>query len=1538
MTFGRIRLPFHLLIFLVPMLVAAVALMTINTSYQRSLQAALDGFLERQAQTLERLGFVTRFSADLADLHRRMSVMLELTASGRIDLLAADQVHDALLRELEGLEREQHRLREITQGTGLTPMLPERFAAYRAALRQATDHAAVRLPGGSRFILQADLRFTELANLITGLLATTSERLREDARAQAAALERHAARVTLLRSLTLAGFLAFWALFALLLTRSVGQLAQALLRLAKTGSAPVRMPEVEAMAASRGSLLRDVAQAALAFREALAARDAVASQLGERIKELTCLYDVTRLTDRQDLPRDAMLDAVARRLPAAMRFTGQAEAGVFHDGRWFGHEPRGLALRASFRGLDGAAGEIAVGYRGELPPGAGAPFLDEEKVLLDALAERLAAALERGRVAAAEADSRNLLAAVVNEAPLAIEIVDADTMRFLEVNNASCRLLGYSREELLGGMTPVDTQADMPAGEMETLARRVHEEGGARFEARHRHKDGTILEVRVNIQRIRQRDRTFFLAMWEDITEQKRREERLRILARAVEQSPASIVITDVHGTIEFVNEAFEHTTGYDRATLLGANPRLLKSGHTPEATFAEMWAALPRGETWRGELVNRRADGTEYLESAVISPVRRPDGAIGHYVGVKQDITEARRMALELERHRGHLEELVAERTAELMRAREDMETLGQDFARILEKSPDLIALRGRDLRFRACSRGYLQFAGKDELPEILGRTVGEAFPPDLGAMIEREEQAQIARGEEVQIFERVLPLGSGPPRLFSITRTMLRDGAGGFDGFLVIGRDISARAAAMEALARKEEEERLLLDSSSNGILGVGPDGHITFANRAAAQLLGHDRPEALIGHHAQRLLRDGPAAGASPPDEFGAIHRALVHREKVAGEEDMFRRADGTSFAASCSVSPILHTGIVLGAVVSFEDISGRMRAEAELRQAKAEAEAANRAKSEFLSNMSHEIRTPMNAIIGFTHLLRRGLSDPRQRDQLGRISDAAQHLLGIINDILDLSKIEAGKVELERGEIIVEHLAEQAWALVREKAEAKGLELVLDLRGLPPVLLGDGLRLSQILLNYLSNAVKFTDAGRIVLRGTVTRRTPEGPVVRFEVADSGIGISPAQQALLFRPFQQADASTTRRFGGTGLGLAICQRLAGLMGGEVGARSAPGQGSTFWVEVPLGEGPGPGAPPSRDVQLEGRRALVVDDLAEARVTLCAMLSDLGLWAEAVPDAAAALTRLADADAAGEAFDVLVADWLMPGMDGLELGRRVAALGLGRRPAGLLVSARAEGLPAREAEAAGYGAVVDKPLLPARLRVALLRLLAAGNGGAGPDTAPPAQRLPADFAGCRVLLVEDNRVNEEVAVALLRDLGLEVEVARNGQEATERAATIPYDLILMDVQMPVMDGRAATRAIRAQGRNTATPIVALTANAFVEDREASLAAGMNGHLVKPLDPARLQATLAHWLPGREPTAPTDEAPPVPPAQSDEVRSVRARLVVLLEQSDMAAVALFQAHEAALLAALGPRGPHVRRLLDNFAFEEALAELREAT
>jgi len=516
------------------------------------------------------------------------------------------------------------------------------------------------------------------------------------------------------------------------------------------------------------------------------------------------------------------------------------------------------------------------------------------------------------------------------------------------------------------------------------------------------------------------------------------------------------------------------------------------------------------------------------------------------------------------------------------------------------------------------------------------------------------------------------------------------------------------------------------------------------------------------------------------------------------------------------------------------------------------AKDAAEEANRAKSSFLANMSHEIRTPMNAIIGLTHLIRRDTTSHRQKQQLDKISGAAMHLLAVINDILDFSKIEAGKMTLDPTHFELERVVTNVFTLTSEKAEEKGLEVVADIRAVPEMLYGDGVRLGQILLNFVGNAIKFTQHGSVVLHGEVLRTEHEVAYVRFEVRDTGIGLSTDQQSKLFAAFQQADVSTTRTYGGTGLGLAISRRLADLMGGRVGVSSEVGKGSTFWFEAPFGVSRD--ASPRSTGDLPPRtRVLVIDDMEEAREPLVDMLTSMGARADAVASGTLALERISEADANGDPYQMVFTDWQMPGLNGTQTWQRMRQLPLRLVPVCVLVSG-SSGCPVNELEDNQFADFIAKPVMPARLAECIAKTW--GRAQVAGERGLALAEVPQFTAGRRILLVEDNALNQEVAIELLSSMGFEVELAEDGVYALEKAAQHAYDMILMDMQMPRMDGLEATRQIRKLPGHATTPIVAMTANAFAEDRAAAVEAGMNDHLAKPVDPDLLAHVLAAWMP----------------------------------------------------------------------------------
>ncbi|RFO98180.1 hypothetical protein DIC66_05560 [Rhodoferax lacus] len=688
---------------------------------------------------------------------------------------------------------------------------------------------------------------------------------------------------------------------------------------------------------------------------------------------------------------------------------------------------------------------------------------------------------------------------------------------------------------------------------------------------------------------------------------------------------------------------------------------------------------------------------------------------------------------------------------------------------------------------------------------------------------------------------------------------------------------RDQQGHLLALRQAHEATEFSNMVLDQAmemaqcGTWMVDIARDGAVPGMSQRAARLMGMPAEFEGPSHAADWKRCMLEAAGQEMCDARSAQFEKLVSGESEHYEARYpLKRMDNGVTIWLHEVGTLIRDAQGAPCFVRgvMRDITLEQQAHEAILAAMQEAEAASQAKGEFLANMSHEIRTPMNAIIGLSGLALKNQMPPRVHDYLSKIKHSGESLLRIINDILDFSKIESGKLEIEHVPFELESVIDNVINLMSEKAEAKGLELLCSLDpNLPKHLVGDPLRIGQILLNYASNAVKFAKHGEVCVHIRVQSATETEALLHFSVSDSGIGLTPEQMGRLFKSFEQADSSTTRQYGGTGLGLAISRSLAYSMGGQVGVESQLGQGSTFWFTARLGIGSPEKIITRPSVDLHGCRVLVVDDNDAAALVLCDLLLELGFAAEHVSSGAAALQVLGQADGNNAPFDFVMMDWQMPEMDGLETVRALRRMHPKSLPMVLMVTAHRRQELVNSAELLGIRYVLAKPVNGSVLINTMMQLMghAPREVLRGPQS-PAASALEASMAtlrGMRILLVEDNEINQLVAGELLREVGLVVEMADNGQIGVNQVHARhwdgqPYDIILMDMQMPVMDGITATRLLRETYSQQDLPIVAMTANAMQADRDRCLAAGMNGFVSKPIDPEELWRALLAVARGR--------------------------------------------------------------------------------
>ena len=921
----------------------------------------------------------------------------------------------------------------------------------------------------------------------------------------------------------------------------------------------------------------------------------------------------------------------------------------------------------------------------------------------------------RERTAALEIERSNLRA--MNDAlGEGIYVTDGSGV-ITRINPAGCAILGYAEEELLGrvGHDMFHCHEANTFLSQENCPFLTALNRGERYDAEEIFltRDGSLLYVEVASRPIfKQGVHAGSVTAFHDISERKRTEkalreseERGRKLSTVVYQSPVSVIITDTEGTIEYVNRKFEETTGYTLDEVAGKNPRIVKSGEMPPEIYGNLWNTILDGGEWKGELHNRRKDGTLFWENVTISPIREA-GGISHFVALKEDITERKTMEEALRDSETLQSSLMEHLPVGLVM----IDATSRTIESVNPAAAGLFGAPAEQIVGRRC-HNFLCPANEDSCPIM-----------DLGQNVDNSDRVMIRAD------------GSRIPILKTVTRVRI----GGQDKLLECLVDISTRKEAEEAM---------------------------------------------------QQLNSQLEAA---------------------------IQRAEGLT----------------------------------------REAEVANQAKSSFLANMSHEIRTPMNAILGMVHLALGTELSGRQRDYLVKVERSAKSLLGILNDILDFSKVEAGKIVMEHAEFNLQEVLDNVATVVGVRV-SEDLEFVITVEGrVPRFLQGDSLRLGQVLINLAGNAAKFTRKGEIRIDVRIEASDSQDRITLvFEVSDTGIGMSQEQVLTLFTPFSQADVSTSRQYGGSGLGLSISKHLVEMMGGELSVQSQLGEGSifTFSAVFPRSRRPELFRFERADMApLPPVRVLLVDDSKTSRDFVRECLQERGL-------------DVRDAGAAHEALDILsraeqgppwlvLVDWHLPDMKGADLWERIMDSGMSAERGILLCPFGRESM-IRNASAYGFSAVVTKPVSRSVLEIGLRETFGINEASSDFCSVSPEDGARFVCKGGRILLAEDNELNQQVARGILEQAGLSVSVAANGEDAVRMVGEADFDLVFMDIQMPVMDGFEAARRIKADPRLAGLPVVAMTAHVLPEQRQKIKAAGMDDHVFKPIDPAEVYRVLNRWL-----------------------------------------------------------------------------------
>ena len=1080
--------------------------------------------------------------------------------------------------------------------------------------------------------------------------------------------------------------------------------------------------------------------------------------------------------------------------------------------------------------------------------------------------------------------------------PEGVLVIDNDDA-ITDANGTFLSMFQYAIDEVKGRRVNDLLVPEELAGEASEYSSAVFRNQVVQAETVRRRKDGSLIHVSLMGSPIVLAGRAVgAYGIYRDISERKRAEERLLTLSRAVEQSSASIIITDTQGTIEYVNEAFVQVTGFPREEAIGKNPRILKTGETQREEYQRLWDTITTGGEWSGVFHNRKKNGELFWEHASISPIKTLDGEIRHFLAVKEDITERRKAE----------ESLARERT--LLRT-------------LIDNLPDYIYVKDTGLRFMAANAAQLRLLGVSRSEAVAGKTEADFLPRRVADHSKSLEEAVLRTGKPLINSEEQIIDRSGLTRWVQITKVALRDESGAVIGLVGVSHDITDRKQAEQELQEGARRLQTIIETVDEGITLSDLVGRFEVFNSKMEQITGYSLAEVNDADDFSALLYPDPQARQIALDGL----KGILETGKTNEVEVLIRTKSGEEKALLVSTSLVRYKNRSMF-LSAFRDITGRKRAEREMEvyaerllQAKSEAEAqarmleqqareleqareqaleASRLKSEFVANMSHEIRTPMNGVIGMTGLLLdTGLTN-EQREYTEIIRTSGESLLTIINDILDFSKIEAGKLALELIDFDLRTVVEDSVDLLAQKAHEKQLEFVTFMtEEVPAAAHGDPGRLRQVLVNLLSNAIKFTEKGEISLTTSVEMDTESSTMVRFRIKDTGIGIPPERRSRLFKSFSQADGSTTRKYGGTGLGLIISKQLVELMGGAIGVESQPGLGTEFWFTVTLKKARCAPAGSSRRDELSGVRALIVDDNSTSRTILAHVTEQWGMRSTAVSNGSDALEELLRALRGGDPYRIGIFDMHMPEMDGLTLAQVVKA---DPRISGTVIV-----LLTSLGHGNGWGsdpslaAYLTKPVKETALYDTLVRVLGpiktesqnAQVEGPVPEGVAVVQR------SLRILIAEDNAINQKVAVRMLAKIGCRADVVGDGREAVEALKQAPYDIVFMDCNMPEMDGFAATRAIRAlEGDRRHAVIIAMTANALQGDRDRVLEVGMDDYIAKPVNQKELAAMIDHWTTRISPLPVPQRGGDAgqPPPRTEVLNSLRlAELAELADEGD---------------------------------------------